>query len=360
MSGDFMADENATQSLSLDEATGAITGLLEGNQEAPKEEPKAEAQPETPETEQPTEEPPQDETPQESEGDTEETEKEAAEQTDAQKQLSTLHDLADALGVEVTQLNDIRIPTKIDGQEGEASLAQLVKGYQLEGHLNRKSMELSDAQKRVESERAQVQQQVSQRIQQLDDVILGLSAVLQEGDSDLAQIKEEQGTEAWLEAKERQRDREGKIQRAFEERQRYVNDQQGLQQQKYQQYLQSQREKLPELIPEWKDAEKVKTETTKITNYLADFGYSHDEIGKLNDARHVAIARKAMLYDEIQKAKPGIAKRVSQLPKVQTPGTTASKADKAAQAASEERSRFKKTGSQKDAEAYLKRLLKVN
>lgn len=353
-----MADENATQSLSVEEAGRNLTGLLEGTTEAPKEEPQQPKEPEAPETTEHTEET-QDDTPRETETDTDdpETRPEAAE-TDAETQLNTLSDLAGALGVEIDQLHNIRIPTKIDGQEGEASLAQLVKGYQLEGHLNRKSMEVSERHKQLETERAQVQQQVSQRIQQLDDVILGLSAVLKEGD-DLDKLKEEQGTEAWLEAKERLRDREGKIQQAFEERQRYVNEQQGLRQQRQQQYLQSQRQKLPELIPEWRDGEKLKTESTRISSYLVDSGFTHDEIGTLNDARHVALARKAMLYDEIQKAKPGITKRVSQLPRVQTPGTTASKADKAAQAVSEERARFKKTGTATDAENYLKRLIKV-
>ena len=61
--------------------------------------------------------------------------------------------------------------------------------------------------------------------------------------------------------------------------------------------LLQQAQRLPEIIPEWKD-EKVAAEGKKqLRSWLVDQGLNEVEINSLHKAEHVSILRKAMLYD---------------------------------------------------------------
>ncbi|MEW8195223.1 MAG: hypothetical protein AB2793_16040, partial [Candidatus Thiodiazotropha sp.] len=65
---------------------------------------------------------------------------------------------ASALGLEdnaldITDEGEIKFKTKIDGKENAVTLAELLKGYQLEGHVTQKSQKLSEDRRAFEQER---------------------------------------------------------------------------------------------------------------------------------------------------------------------------------------------------------------
>ena len=63
-----------------------------------------------------------------------------------------LESLADRLGVEVDDLYGIEVATKIDGEEGRATLKDLQKSYQLAGHLNKRTQEIAEREKQMTAE----------------------------------------------------------------------------------------------------------------------------------------------------------------------------------------------------------------
>ena len=89
-----------------------------------------------------------------------------------------------------------------------------------------------------------------------------------------------------------------------------------------QELLQREKQSMLEAIPDWKDAEKSKSERAEIKASLQKAGFTPEEIENLSDHRSVVIARKAMLYDQMMSKKPEVQKRVSEAPKPVKPGTT--------------------------------------
>src|SRR5690606_33840425 len=85
----------------------------------------------------------------------------------SEQPLTTLKDIAEKLGVEESKLFDLKLPTKIDGVEGEATLAQLVKSFQLEGHLNRELMKVADQRKEVEKAKESIEQERNAKLGEL-------------------------------------------------------------------------------------------------------------------------------------------------------------------------------------------------
>lgn len=102
----------------------------------------------------------------------------AAEGGDAGASITTLEQLAEQLGSSVDDILELRAKTKIDGEEKDATLRDILKSYQLEGHVNRKSIELSEQQKTFEAEQAKARQDWTQRVQFTAQVLDGQEAQL--------------------------------------------------------------------------------------------------------------------------------------------------------------------------------------
>lgn len=65
---------------------------------------------------------------------------------------------------------------KVDGEEKDVSIDELIKGYQLESHYTKKSQQLAEDQKVVAEER-KILSNVTQKFEQLDEVVTYLSGV---------------------------------------------------------------------------------------------------------------------------------------------------------------------------------------
>jgi hypothetical protein len=87
-----------------------------------------------------------------------------------------------------------------------------------------------------------------------------------------------------------------------------------------QEALQREAARLPELIPEWKDASVAQKERADIRDWAIKAGYEASEIDSINKASVVAALRKAMLFDKLQSSKPEIENKVRLAPKLVKPG----------------------------------------
>lgn len=115
--------------------------------------------------------------------------------------------------------------------------------------------------------------------------------------------------------------------------------------------MQKAQETLASEIPGWGD--EVQRNLTKTA--IEDYGFNADELAQVADARVIKLIHDAHQYRQLQKAKPGIDKKVVTLPKVIKPGS-ADKQNPAQEQASRARERLKKSGSLNDAaQAYLSR-----
>lgn len=94
-------------------------------------------------------------------------------------------------------------------------------------------------------------------------------------------------------------------------------------------FLETQKDAVLNDIPEWRDSEKAKQGIGRINTYLAERGFTNDEIAGIGDARYVRVlfeavtnAEKAKKYDELRSKANAAKKRVEKLPPtVETPGT---------------------------------------
>ena len=120
------------------------------------------------------------------------------------------------------------------------------------------------------------------------------------------------------------------------------------------QYLESEGKKLVSAIPEWSDPAKYQAGAQELRGYLLSEGVPQSDIDSLNNSTAVKIARKAMLYDKLLKAKKDNSKQLRTAPPITRPGSSVStaKADKQ----NDSMQRLRKTGAKEDAvEALLNR-----
>jgi len=198
---------------------------------------------------------------------------------------------------------------KVDGEEAQVSLNELVSGYQRKATFTQRHQELAE-------ERAALQQQLQgipaqeahlqQTYQQYQEVLQQLrgqmEAAAQPPNMDWDALERENPVQ-WLKLKELERQRAGEIQAVVAEQQRMHGIQEQERNKRLSEHLEVQRVRVLEKIPEWSDSDVQAEDQRKLVEYGQYEGYSQEELGKLYDARAVVIMRKAMLYEQLMNGK---------------------------------------------------------
>lgn len=257
----------------------------------------------------------------------------------------TLRELSDKLGMTYEELLDgIQAETKVDGEEGTATLSKLIKSHQLEGHLNRKSMELSDARKAFEVETQQKKQQFDAQLSQLST---SLDANIKMFHGELARVN-------WQELEANDPVEYLRLRASFEDRNRkliehhqFLNAEEGKRKQAAEE---AQKAKfateiklLVNAVPEWKTEAALEKGHAEIMKYLKSSGLGDDEISAIQSHKHILILRDAMKYRELQERKPAVVKKISEAPKFSRPGSV-SKGDTESASYVKSREQLRKTG----------------
>lgn len=283
---------------------------------------------------------------------------ETSQEVDAEESPLTVEQIAQQLNIDPDNLLTAKVKVKVDGVESEAKLADLIKSYQLESHLNNKSMQLADQRKTAEAEIQQHKFYLQQQAEQGAATINALSNQLfaefnsvnwnelAELDPGMYAAKRQQFQDRFYEVEQAQKLFASQIQEQ-------VQQQNQIQQAQLIQEFEQQKKAVIEKIPEWKNPEIAKREGKEIADYLKANNFTEQETRSIIDHRQVDIARKAMLYDKLMKSKPAIDNKVKSVPKVLRPGAAKSKHDIAAERNSEKFSTLKRTGNVKDAASLL-------
>lgn len=259
-----------------------------------------------------------------SEGDSDTLEADA---TDEEAEtFETLDEIAEATGMDTeTFLRTIKARTKVNGQESEKSLADIIKGYQLESDYTRKNEAFIQKQKQWEEAQVQAQAKLQHDLQQT-------GALFQRAQQELTreynginweQLKADDPQQFMLkrqELGERQAQLDHLINNATHHAQQVMQQQEAQKQQRLAEYTKAQDQLLLKALPDWKKPEVRERESREITQFLLDNGYSPQEVGSIVDHRVILMARNAMKgIDNITKADLA-EKKVRAAPKLVKPG----------------------------------------
>lgn len=238
--------------------------------------------------------------------------------------------LAAALGLpedalEYDEEGNVVFNAVIDGEATKVKMQDLVKSYQLEGHVNKKSMQLESDRREFETTRDQAYNHLTQKITVANNLICAveqqLMGELQGIDWDTLRATDPAEWAAtrqyytervqWLEQLKTQT---GSMQKGLTE------EQQKAQQDKYNAFMQGEVQKMIQDNPAWKDQAVMAKEVGEVGKFLVDkYGFTTEEIANHMDARMMRMVRDAMQFangKDTLKTK----KVPDNVPKFRTPG----------------------------------------
>jgi hypothetical protein len=312
-----MEDTNPQGSVTVRDAAQSFLGMMEPQE--PQGQPEAEPEQEQPEAEQ-----------------SEEVEYEAA---------------SEEVQEEVQETPRYRV--KVDGEEMEVELDELLNGYQRTSDYTKKTQLLSEQRKVVEAERTKIEEAAKLRDQYAERLQI-IEQMLTQPEEDINSLKDNDPIGYAVKMAERV-ERDKQLAAVREERQKVLAQQQAEQQQHLQTHLSQEAERLKAAIPEMTDVAKAPVVQQEIRTYAKSIGFSDQELASVYDHRAVVALYKAMQYDKLQRSKPGVAKKVAEAPKTLKPGTI--QAPRGDEAANRIRKQLKQSGKTRDAAALFERLL---
>lgn len=250
---------------------------------------------------------------------------------------------------------------KVDGEEYEVELSELIKGYQREADYTRKTMKLSEERNivsKVKEEVAQIKTQAQQEreltskaIQQVLTTATLLDPVLSlEQNTDWARLaQEDPGKYVALQADLNQRKSQLNVLdqylQAFE--QQKIQDQQA----QFAERAKFEYAKLTEVMPEVRDPEKAEATRKELGSFLNSVGFSDQELANVIDHRMLLVAKKAMLYDKAMAQRNN--KTTPPAQPLEKGGVATTDKDVKSESAQRQLNKFKSSGSLQDGAAAL-------
>jgi hypothetical protein len=215
-----------------------------------------------------------------------------------------------------------RYKVKASGEEVEVELDELIKGYQQGTDYTKKSQALAEQRKAIEAERGHLEQ-VKQERQAYAQKLQALDSFLtqQNRGVDLDVLKETDPI-GYAVAVAEQSQREKQLAVVRNEQQRIAQQQQAEQQATLQNHLRQESEKLVSLIPELATPQGDAVRK-QIRDYAKSVGWTDQELSSVYDSRAVHTLYKAMKYEQLQKSKPELNKKLQSAPKMMRSGTSA-------------------------------------
>ena len=214
-----------------------------------------------------------------------------------------------------------RYKVKASGEEVEVELDELIKGYQQGTDYTKKSQALAEQRKAIEAERGHLEQ-VKQERQAYAQKLQALDSFLTQQNQgvDLDVLKETDPI-GYAVAVAEQSQREKQLAVVRNEQQRIAQQQQAEQQASLQSHLRQESEKLVSLIPELATPQGDAVRK-QIRDYAKSVGWSDQELSSVYDSRAVHTLYKAMKYEQLQKSKPELNKKLVAAPKMMRSGTS--------------------------------------
>jgi len=255
---------------------------------------------------------------------------------------------------------DPRYTVKVNGEEVEVTLDELLSGYSRQSDYTRKSQELAEQRKSVQA----LEQEISAEREQYAQLLPAMRQQLEQqmqAEPDWDSLYEKNPIEAtklerqWRKGKEQ---REAQIRAVEAEQQRLAQVRQRQLDEQVQKKVQTEQARLPEMIPEWRNADVARREEKEIRDFLLSKGFSEQDVNGITHAGVVAMARNAMLFErgkqKISQAQKGERKQSGPKPmKAGSKGTQTRKRSDVEKA----QNRLRQSGRVADAASVIKNLL---
>ena len=239
----------------------------------------------------------------------------------------------------------------VDGTDLSVNLEELIQGYQRNADYTRKTQELAQERNQSSEFVERSKKDVEAKLQKLNELNNAAQAQLQQeyAEVDFEKLYDEDPVEAAR--------LEHKMRRKHEQLAQVSQQTQELQAQEFNKYLGEQQKLLSQKIPEFMDEQKGPRFKQQMRDYLGNIGFNDTEINSVYDHRYVMLVKDAMSYRNLQKAKPGIKKKVANAPKVVKGGVAKSKGQADAEAKRQQLSKLRKTGQVRDAAKFFRNLV---
>ena len=326
-----MADSQTTNVI---EAGNIIKGLMTNEESAPIETAPTEASEEQTETVEPEEELLTEEAENPNEVETPNEEEATSESSDIQENSEEPY-----------------YAVTVDGTELSVNLEELIQGYQRNADYTRKTQELAQERNQSSEFVERSKKDVEAKLQKLNELNNAAQAQLQQeyANIDFEKLYDEDPVEAAR--------LEHKMRKKHEQLAQVSQQTQSLQAEEFNKYLEEQQKQLVKKMPEFLDEQKGPRFKQQMRDYLSNVGFKDQEINSIYDHRYVMLVKDAMSYRNLQKAKPGIKKKVANAPKVVKGGVAKSKGQANAEARRQQLSRLRKTGQVRDAAKFFRNLV---
>jgi hypothetical protein len=245
---------------------------------------------------------------------------------------------------------------KVDKEEIEVPLDELLKGYSRTADYTKKTQELAETRKAVEAERQRIQE-----ANQLRDVyaerLKVIEQMLNQGQTteDLSALKETDPMGYAIKVAE-MTEREKQISAVRAERQKIEQQQQAQYAEALKAHLASESEKLAAAIPELADKAKGEAIRAEIREYAKGLGYTDQDIQGIYDHRVVSQLYKSMKYEQLMSGKTQATKKVTEAPRMMRPGTSTPEA-RETQEMKKLREQVRRSGKKGDAARLFERFL---
>ena len=245
---------------------------------------------------------------------------------------------------------------KAAGEDKEVTLDELIKSYQLGTDYTKKSQAVAEERKAVEAERHAVQEAKALRDQYAQQLGIIEQMLNQPQETENLDYLKETDPIGYAVKVAELSQKEKQLAQVRAQREMISQQQEYDRQQQMKQMIAAESEKLVAVLPEFADPSKGEVIRKDIRTYGKQMGFSDEELANVFDSRAVLTLYKAMQYDKLQSAKPGITKKVSEAPKAIKPGVSKPR-DSNSEEIRKLKSRAKSTGSVKDAANVFERFL---
>jgi hypothetical protein len=324
---------------SMREAETAILGMLDPEEEKPKTEeakPSEEVSEDEPEA---SEEEPE----VEEESEDEEEESPEEEETEEEDDTPTVYSV------------------KINGEDHEVTEDELIKGYSRQADYTKKTQELSQYRSQLDqaaqfyqTEVAATQEARQQYINSLaQGVQISLSSLQEFENIDWERLKAED-KEEYLTKRDDFREAQNSVQKLKQTHTQEAEKQNAEQQNQFQNWAQTEHQKLVSILPDWGDPVKQKAIAGELRQFAASKGFAEEELAQLFDHRSILILMQAKAWEDDQrKVKTVKSKKIKNKPKVTRSGKGVQKSDSDKSKRAAQMKRLRETGHHRDAVSLL-------
>lgn len=255
--------------------------------------------------------------------------------------LSDDYSISELLGVpddriKVTDDGEVLLTAIIDGQSKDVSLKELASSYQLQGHVNNKSIALENQKREFEDHKADVSKQIQDKL----DSAEALSSVFENqiinefNGIDWDRLKIEDPAN-WSAMRQEFQERAFQIERAKEhilqEKNKLYQEQLKERELLNRKRIDAQMQIVLQNNPSWSDPAVMESDQKAIRDFMVGtYGFSNQDLDGISDARLISLIQDAKNFRE--GSEKAVEKLQKNVPKFRKPGASKANAAKMAKA----------------------------